>query len=192
MGYGHWGTMRGKYDRERGATLIEAAIILPTLLLIVLSIVELGLAFKDFLTTDFAAKEGARVGALAGNDVDADCDIIQSIVAGYTGTDFDKLHEITVFRVSETGAPVPGTENDWTFANNPGQDPTDCDEWAQSNPSGWPPGNSRNVVVGSEPLHIIGITIDTEHDWVTGFPPWRGTMNIVRTAIQRLEPEAFE
>ncbi|MGB8360653.1 MAG: TadE family protein, partial [Acidimicrobiia bacterium] len=69
---------------ETGATLVEAAIILPVLILLVVTIMELGLAFKDFLTTDFAAKEGARVGALAGNDIMADCDIIQSVVAGYS------------------------------------------------------------------------------------------------------------
>jgi len=177
---------------ERGATLVEAAIILPVLLLIVFTIMELGLAFKDYLTTDFAAKEGARVGALAGNDVDADCSIIQSIVAGYTATDFADLQGITIFEVNESGSAVGGTSNVWTFPNNPSDDPSDCADWNQSAPSAWPPG-SRDVAVGTgADLDIIGITIDTQHDWITGIPPWRGQMNIVRTAIQRLEPEAFE
>ena len=78
------------FKGERGATLIEAAIILPLLLFMVFSILELGVALKDFLTTDFAAKEGARVAALAGNDPDADCQIVQSIVAGYSATDIAK------------------------------------------------------------------------------------------------------
>ena len=41
-------------------------------------------------------------------------------------------------------------------------------------------------------LDILGVTIATEHDWITGLPPWRGTMDLHRTALQRLEPEAFE
>jgi len=177
---------------EDGATLVEAAIILPVLILIIVTIMELGLAFKDFLTTDFAAKEGVRVGALAGNDVDADCDIIQSVVDGYGATDFANLQGITIFQVSVSGSPVGGTSNTWTFPNNPGDDPSDCADWSQSAPAAWP-STTRDVLVGGgADLDILGITIDTRHDWITGVPPWRGQMNIVRTAIQRLEPEGFE
>ena len=177
--------MGREIDREGGVTLVEGAIILPLLVLIILSIMELGLAFKDFLTTDFAAKEGARVGALAGNDPEADCHIVQSIVAGYTATDFDRLDSIQISQVDSNGN--LGTTNTWTFS---GTDPTDCDDWNKTDP--WP-SIGRDVTLGpSAQLDIIGVTIDTRHDWVTGFPPWRGEVNIVRTAIQRLEPEAFE
>ena len=177
---------------ENGATLVEAAIILPVLILIIVTIMELGLAFKDFLTTDFAAKEGARVGALTGNDIDADCDIIQSIVAGYGATDFANLQGITIFQVNESGNPVGGTSNTWTFPNGPGDNPADCTHWNQSAPLAWPPADRDVLVGGGADLDILGITIDTRHDWITGVPPWRGQMNIVRTAIQRLEPEGFE
>lgn len=174
-------------DRERGVTLVEGAIILPLLVLIILSIMELGLAFKDFLTTDFAAKEGARVGALAGNDPDADCHIVQSIVAGYTATDFDKLDSIKISQVDQNGN--LGATNTWEFT---GTDPTLCDPLHWTVVENWE-STGRDVTLGpSATLDILAVTIDTRHDWVTGFPPWRGQINIVRTAIQRLEPEAFE
>lgn len=177
--------MGHEIDRERGVTLVEGAIILPVLVLIILSIMELGLAFKDFLTTDFAAKEGARVGALAGNDPDADCNIVQSIIAGYTATDLDRLDSIAISQVDSNGN--LGVTNTWTFS---GTDPTDCGDWNKTN--AWP-SIGRDVTMGpSAQLDILAVTIDTRHDWVTGFPPWRGQINIVRTAIQRLEPEAFE
>ena len=185
----------GKHIRsrgEKGATLVEAAIILPVLILLVVTIMELGLAFKDFLTTDFAAKEGARVGALAGNDINADCDIIQSVVAGYSASDFADLQGVTIFRVDDSGNAVGGTSNTWTFANNPGDDPTDCADWSQSAPLAWPPMNRKVSLGPGDDLDILGITIDTRHEWITGVPPWNGQMTIVRTAIQRLEPEAFE
>ncbi|MGD2102847.1 MAG: hypothetical protein PVG83_11510, partial [Acidimicrobiia bacterium] len=59
-------------------------------------------------------------------------------------------------------------------------------------PGAWPPAARDVLVGGGADLDIIGITIDTQHDWITGVPPWRGQMNIIRTAIQRLEPEGFE
>lgn len=170
---------------------MEAAIVLPLLIFLVVTIMELGLAFKDYLTTDFAAKEGARVGALAGNDINADCAIIQSIVAGYSASDFDDLDSISIFQVSQNGSPIPGKANKWVFPNNPADDPSDCSDWTV-NPNGWD-STTRDVSVGGgADLDILGITIDTSHDWITGVPPWRGQMEIDRTAIQRLEPEAFE
>jgi hypothetical protein len=177
------------FKDERGATLIEAAIILPLLLFMVFSIMELGIALKDFLTTDFAAKEGARVAALAGNDPDADCLIVQSIVEGYSATDIAKLDSILIWQVNDAGNPT-GMQNQWTFDNDPGDDPLDCADW---NKSGAWDSTTRDVALGGgAELDIVGITIDTRHDWITGIPPWRGEMNIVRTAIQRLEPEMFE
>ena len=174
-------------ERERGVTLVEGAIILPLLVLIILSIMELGLAFKDFLTTDFAAKEGARVGALAGNDPEADCHIVQSIVAGYTGTDLDKLDSIKISQVDQNGN--LGATNTWTFI---GTDPTLCDPLHWGVVENWPSTGRDVALSASAQLDILAVTIDTRHDWVTGFPPWRGQIDIVRTAIQRLEPEAFE
>jgi hypothetical protein len=181
--------MGNERANERGATLVEAAMILPLLLLLVISILELGVAAKDFLTTDFAAKEGARVGAVAGNDPEADCLIVQSIIKGYTATDIAKLDGIRIYQVNDAGNST-GLENTWQFDNDPGDDPLDCADWNVA--EGWP-SISRDVSLGSgAELDIIAIEIDTNHSWITGLPPWRGEVDIVRTAIQRLEPEAFE
>ena len=118
-----WGLMtRRRQDNQKGATLVEAAMILPLLLFMVVSILELGVAFKDWLTTDFAAKEGARVGAVAGNDIDADCDLVQAIVKGYSAVDFSNLDHIAIFQVNTNGTPVGGTLNQWTFPNISGTD----------------------------------------------------------------------
>lgn len=177
-------------NNQRGATLVEGAVVLPILIFTIVSILELGVAFKDFLTTDFATKEGARVGALVGNDIDADCLIVQSIVAGYTASDFDDLDSITIFKVKEDGTQDGGLANEWEFPNAPSDDPANCDDWNKT--TMWPSVDRDVSVGGGSDLDIIGVTIDTTHDWITGVPPWSGQMNIVRTAIQRLEPEAFE
>jgi Flp pilus assembly protein TadG len=56
----------GKWGRQRGATLVEAALVLPIIILLTVSLLELGLAFREFLTLSFTAREAARVGSLAG------------------------------------------------------------------------------------------------------------------------------
>ena len=51
---------------ERGAELIEFAIVLPILMLLVAGIVDFGMMFRTFEVVTNAAREGARVGVLPG------------------------------------------------------------------------------------------------------------------------------
>lgn len=53
-------------DSERGAELIELAIVLPILLLVFVAIVDFGLLMQRFLTINNAAREGARIAVLPG------------------------------------------------------------------------------------------------------------------------------
>ena len=177
---------RNKKTGQKGATLVEAAIVLPLLIFILVSLMELGVAFKDFLTVDFIAKEGARIGSVAGNDINADCAIVTTMVANFTTGDLADLNQIRIWEVNENGNPT-GNQNTWTYLT--AQDPLDC-VFGWSKIGNWPSIDRGVSVAGG--LDIIGITIDTQHDWITGVVPWRGTMDIVRTAIQRLEPESFE
>jgi Flp pilus assembly protein TadG len=48
---------------ERGASVLEAALVLPFLLLLVAGIVDFGGAFNDYIIITNAAREGARYGA---------------------------------------------------------------------------------------------------------------------------------
>jgi Flp pilus assembly protein TadG len=47
-------------ERERGANLIEAALVLPLLLLLLAGVVDLGRAFYSYVTLTNAVREGAR------------------------------------------------------------------------------------------------------------------------------------
>ncbi len=51
---------------ERGAELIEMALVTPVLLLLVLGIVDFGFLFQQYVVLTNAAAEGARVGTLPG------------------------------------------------------------------------------------------------------------------------------
>lgn len=61
--------MTARWRDERGAELIETAVVLPLLLLIVLSIVDFGFLFQRYLVLTNAAMEGARVAVLPGYSV---------------------------------------------------------------------------------------------------------------------------
>jgi Flp pilus assembly protein TadG len=57
---------------ERGAELIEFALILPLLLFIILGLVDFGFLFQRYEVVNNAAREGARIAVLPGGYVQAD------------------------------------------------------------------------------------------------------------------------
>lgn len=59
-------TLVRRLRRSSGAELIEFALVLPMLLLVIVGIFDFGFLFRDFGVITNAAREGARIGVLAG------------------------------------------------------------------------------------------------------------------------------
>jgi len=55
-----------RFRSERGAELVEFAIVFPLLLLVTLGIIDFGLMFQRYEVLTNAAREGARVSVLSG------------------------------------------------------------------------------------------------------------------------------
>ena len=73
-----------RHDSERGAALVELAMLMPVLLLILTGIAEFGLLFRTYEVTTNAAREGARLAALPGNE-ENDYLIVRQRVYAYLG-----------------------------------------------------------------------------------------------------------
>ena len=85
---------------ERGGAAVEAAIVLPLLVLLVFGIVEFGRGYNANLTITHAAREGARVLALGGTEAE----VIQTV------KDAAPELDATQIGVTTSGAPcVSGT-----------------------------------------------------------------------------------
>jgi Flp pilus assembly protein TadG len=81
------GTHTKRWRSDRGAELVEFALIFPTLLLVVLGIMDLGMLFQRYEVITNAAREGARVSILPGyNTADITTRVNQYMTAsGLTG-----------------------------------------------------------------------------------------------------------
>jgi hypothetical protein len=141
----------------------------------------------------YISREGARLGALAGNDTEADCAILRGIGELANPNDLDRINQIQIFKADE-GTGNQGVTNVATYN---GGDATQCHYPTQAGDGwtfgavGWP-ATSRQAKVGALPLDIIGVRVILDRSWVTGFPPFRGSFQVDESTITRLEPKVFE
>jgi hypothetical protein len=97
--------------RGKGQALVEYAVLLPVFLMILLGILEFGLAFSHHLTMEYATREGARTGAALANGSDAfDCAVVDDEVVAavqrvltQNGSQIDLLH-VTGIRIYDADA----------------------------------------------------------------------------------------
>jgi Flp pilus assembly protein TadG len=74
---------------EKGATMVELAIVLPILLIVLFAIAEISIALYDKAVLTNASREGARAGIVAQNprvDDDRICQIVTDYAASYLVT----------------------------------------------------------------------------------------------------------
>ena len=94
--------------RERGASAMEFAIILPTLIIMIFGVVETGFLVKDLVAVRNAAEEGVRAGAVGANGATADFKIL-SAIKGHMGQSRGQVVRIVVYKASGPGAQPSAT-----------------------------------------------------------------------------------
>jgi len=161
---------------DRGATLVEGALVTPLLLLLIFGIFEFGLAFRDYLTVANGARDGVRTASVAGTELDADFRTLQSIADASAALPDDAIEEIIIFKATGPGDTpaancVPlGTCNRYVASDL--QRPVEefgchTSTLAPNAPDRhWCP-NTREVSVGTG-LDFIGVYVLVNHEYVTG------------------------
>ncbi len=176
---------RQQNGREDGQGLVEFALVIPIILLVVVSVAELGLAFGNTHTLGYGSREGARVGsALATGNV-TDCSagpdpagVDQTLVAAVqrilkspgSGLDVSKVQQIRIFQADASGNEVPGRVNVWTYAGeqagpevDPGPGALFID-FAPPASAAWPA--CARINSGATP-DSIGVTVTYRYDFLT-------------------------
>jgi len=89
---------------ERGAELIEFAVVLPILVFIIAGLVDFGMMFRTYEAVTNAAREGARVGVLPGYAaVDVENRVDQYLTAsGLSGTHTTAVVDVPVATTAGT------------------------------------------------------------------------------------------
>lgn len=179
-----------KPRRDTGASVIEMSLVLPILIVILVGILEVGGAFRDYLTTSHAVRDGVRLLSAIGDDMDADCSALLAAVETMTVTGrFENLQRIEIYKADANGNQIGAQTNTYTFASG---DPEDCEDWNGYPGTNYPPTSRHVLAGGTTPLDIIGMRIVYDHSWLSQLPPFNGVIEINETTISRVEPDGFE
>ncbi len=173
---------RRKADGERGAALVEFAMLTPLFLLLLFGIIEFGLAFRTQLTVSNAVQQAGRVAATLGNDLDMDYETLASMQQGLNNLPGGTIKWVHIYNADTSGNPMSacspgGTSNcnvyqyQKDYITSPQCDWNPCPAEANSYDygGGWLPGD-RNVALDPNPpgLDDVGVRIYYAHNWLTG------------------------
>lgn len=98
---------RRRARRDRGAVLVEAAIVMPLLFSLVFGILEIGSALKSYSGAANAVRAGGRMASVAGNNADADLAIMERIAGEASGIPDGEIEYIVIWHASAIGETPP-------------------------------------------------------------------------------------
>lgn len=177
--------------------MTEAALISPVFFMLLFGVIEMALMFQSKLTVTNAARDSARTAASAGNDVDADWRILQTIKQTYAPSIRDDIVRIVVFKATDTSSqPTPTCAAGTASSSSPQCNvyvPSDLDRpvtdfvcAANTLDWFWCPTTGTNRDTRLSSLGYIGVYIEMKHDYVTGF--FGSQRSFKETVVFRFEP----
>ena len=187
-----WGRRGGG---ERGAVLVEAALVIPILVMLVVGIAEFGFGYKDRLTVQTATRTGARVGSSLGNDAQTDYNVLQGVKSALGSIATANIDKIIIYKSATADGAVPtnclsvgsqaGQCNVYTAANlSAASTSFGCGSGALD--TSWCP-TSRSVDQAAG-LDYLGVYIQVKHNFLSGFLGSR-QVTLKDKAVLRLEPK---
>ena len=154
--------------RSRGAAAVEAALVLPVILLIFFAILEFGLLFKDYLSTISAVRAGVRIASAEPRAPTFADDAAKQVQNGSTALDMSSVTALWVYRADPAGNPVGGDAS-FTSCSTCVKYTWDAAAKKFTTPSlsGWA-SNTQNACVADPNHDTIGIYLEVKHKAITG------------------------
>jgi hypothetical protein len=161
---------RADERRERGAVLVEAAVIFPVLIFLVLGICEYALAYRNSLTVSSASRAGARTASALGRNATYATDSRDAVSAALAALPKARWQEVVVYHAQGPAGASPGMPVSGSFSSC-----TECvrftwDPSANSGAGGWAQSgtwNSSDQNACAGEADYIGVYVKAEHKYVT-------------------------
>ena len=156
--------------RDGGAAAVETSLIIGLLVLLALGAAEWGFGLKDWLSITAGTREGARVGAAAGDTANSDCVILEATAGAVRDINGEVL-EVWVYE-SDTAGTVGARQRYRPFVTGDNALFLRCGTWFIMENS-WPESARDNDGTARD---WLGVRVVFDHDWLTGFAWFSGSV----------------
>lgn len=197
-----WPRRRRFGSGDRGATIVEFALLMPFLLMLALGTAEMGLGWVANDRVESASAQAGRVAAVSGSRIEADRDVLVALAAALPPGELANLDRVVIFKPgaggavpagcikasgdpSETGAATCNTYNGATVRAVTASSMTGFGGASGAKDSYWAPV-SRNDA-RTDPPDYIGVWLRTTHvSQVGGF---FGQLTLTKVSVFRIQPD---
>ena len=185
------GRCRRRARGDGGAALVEAALVLPLIILLVFAIIEFGFTFKDLLTVTSATRAGARTATAlskqpgyASSTADAVAGVLKNTMAS------NDIRYLVIYKADPvTGDPVDGADFEqcstcFRYRWNPNGD-NGNGRWVLDGGDGWG-AHKQNACGDADHTDYLGVYVRTQHYFITGL--FGRSVELKDHTVMRLEP----
>jgi TadE-like protein len=175
-------TARLRRPDDRGVTAVEAALITPVFLLVVIGIIEYGLVFKDQLAVTSAVRAGVRMASAEPRLASFATDAAAQVAREGSALDMSDVSKLWVYQADGSGHPVGAGGSFSSCATN-------CITFAWNGSAfvrtggSWNP-LSQNACQGTQ--DSIGVYLSFQHPGVTKV--FFNAMKLSSYTVMRFEP----
>ena len=169
---------------------------MPVLMMLLFGVIEMSLLFRDHLTVANGSRDGSRVAAAAGDDLDADYRVLQTIKLSIGVVTPTNIERIVVYKATapgqepsatcKTGSPGAGDHcNVYTavdFARGVGE--FGCLTGTVADPDRNFCPSERSTALST--IGFVGVWVKIKHPEVTAF--FGGDRHLSNAMVMRVEP----
>ncbi|MGG5258013.1 TadE/TadG family type IV pilus assembly protein [Phycicoccus avicenniae] len=179
----------GTRRRERGAVAVEAALVTPMFILLIVGIIEFGMFFKDYLSVSSAVRAGVRTASAEPRMSTYAQDAADSVAAEGTVFNRGQVQELWVYKANPTDVWPAGNTNITKFASC-----TTCVKFTWNGTKFAPTYSNWNAVdqnacaqTATTAPDRVGVYMKVRHTAFTKFV--FSSITIEENAVLRFEPK---
>jgi hypothetical protein len=187
----------GGWRESRGAVAVEAVLVLPLVIVLLLGVTDLGFLLRDYVAATAYARVGARtasalprMGMTAADPTSFAGQAADAMARSSTSLDPNDIDAVWVYLAGPDGHPQGSDSFDSASCH-----PSICIayRWVDGSPGAfewvsgtWDPA-SINACLADPAAQSVGVFVQVTHPWVAGFFPG-GSTTIRAHTVMKFEP----
>jgi hypothetical protein len=194
---------------ERGAVAVEAALVTPLLLLLLLGIIEMSLMMRDVVSTNSSVRTGARVASAAAGAGPGTCQAsanpppctpasapavaqlaADAIQRAGSAMPKDSIQWVMIYSANAAGYPMPTGNTSYTCSSKCVRYVWDKGLNKFRYSSGSWDSKSINACLNDPGRESVGVVLQARHNWITGF--FGDGVTLEERSVMQFEPLSNE